>query len=100
MDEILGLVGTAAGPSTVVGLCLTVLFYLRKQEAGIRADINGSLARLTAENEDKDLEIETLHTQLDALREAKWKALEESAKQKLRADLAEARLIKETSDGS
>lgn len=98
MDELLNLVGIAGGPTTIVGLCLSVLFYLRKQEAGIRADINGSLARLTTENEDKDAEIDKLQSQIDTLRTERRSHQDAEAKERLRADLAEARL-KELTDG-
>lgn len=94
MEEILNLVGTAGGPTTIIGLCLSLFFYLRRQEAGVRADINGSLARLTAENEDKDEEIDRLHDQIDALREQKRTAQDNEDIQRRRADLAET-LLKE-----
>lgn len=92
MDELFSLIGTAGAPTTVVGICLTIMLFIRKQEAGVRADINGSLARLTAENVAQDVEIVALQSVIDSLRDERRKAQDSETKQWRRAEAAIAKL--------
>lgn len=91
--------GTAGYPSGFVGICLMLLFYLRKQESGVRTDINGSLQRLTAETLDLKEEIDSLkeeirvkETEIDTLRRERREAEDREDKQRRRAEAAEAKI--------
>lgn len=93
------ILGTAGYPSGIVGIVLMLLFYLRKQESGVRTDINGSLQRLTAENvelrkeaEDLRSDIRAKEDEIDTLRKERREAEDREDKQRRRADAAEARL--------
>lgn len=103
MEKLLDILGTAGYPSGIVGICLMLLFYLRKQESGVRTDINGSLQRLTAENLDLREELEAekearktdtreLEAEVDTLRKERRAAEDREDQQRRRADLAEAKL--------
>lgn len=103
MEKFLDILGTAGYPSGVVGICLMLLFYIRKQESGVRSDINGSLQRLTAENLDLREELDTerearkeekreLETEIDTLRRERREAEDRETQQRRRAEAAEARL--------
>lgn len=91
--------GTAGYPTGFVGICLMLLFYLRKQESGVRTDINGSLQRLTAETLDLKEEIDLLkeeirakEDEIDTLRKERREAEDREDKQRRRAETAEAKL--------
>jgi chromosome segregation ATPase len=99
VDKFIDLLGTAGLPSGFVGICLMLLFYVRRQEAGVRSDINGSLQRLTAEkldlNEEIDLlkdEVKTLEDQVDVLRKERREAEDRADQYRRRAEAAEAKL--------
>lgn len=99
MDKFLDILGTAGYPSGIVGIVLMLLFYLRKQESGVRTDINGSLQRLTAEVIDLKEEAEELKTELreketeiDTLRRERREAEDREVQQRRRAEAAEAKL--------
>lgn len=103
MDKLIDILGTAGYPSGIVGICLTVLYYIRKQESGVRADINGSLQRLTAENLDLREELEgertdrkdekrELEAEIDLLRKERREAEDRETQQRRRAETAEAKL--------
>ena len=90
MDKFLDILGTAGYPSGIVGIVLMLLFYLRKQESGVRTDINGSLQRLTAENLDLKDEIREKEDEIDTLRKERREAEDREYKQRRRAEAAEA----------
>lgn len=99
MDKLIEILGTAGGPTTVIGVCLTLLFWIRRQENGVRTDINGSIQRLTVEKENQQAELEDLKDELeekedliDKLREQRREAEDRETEQKRRADEAEAKL--------
>lgn len=103
MEKFLDILGTAGYPSGVVGICLMLLFYLRKQESGVRTDINGSLQRLTAENLDLREELDAekdarkdekraLEDEIDTLRKERREAEDRETQQRRRAESAEAKL--------
>jgi chromosome segregation ATPase len=76
-----------------------LLFYLRKQESGVRADINGSLQRLTAETLDLKDEIDDLQEKLstkestvDLHRRERREAEDREDIQRRRAEAAEAKI--------
>lgn len=92
MDKFLDILGTAGYPSGIVGIVLMLLFYLRKQESGVRTDINGSLQRLTAENLDLRDELEEKETLIDTLRRERRDAEDREDQQRRRAEAAEAQL--------
>ena len=74
VDKLFDALSAAGYPTTIVGGVLLLFFYLRKQESGVRADINGSLERLTKENEDLRQENEEKETLIDGLRKEKREA--------------------------
>ena len=92
MDKFLDILGTAGYPSGIVGIVLMLLFYLRKQESGVRTDINGSLQRLTAENLDLKEELREKEDEIDTLRTERRAAEDREDKQRRRAEAAEAKL--------
>lgn len=92
MDKFLDILGTAGYPSGIVGIVLMLLFYLRKQESGVRTDINGSLQRLTAENLDLKDELDAKETLIDTLRKERREAEDREDRQRRRAEAAEAKL--------
>lgn len=99
MEKFLDILGTAGYPSGFVGIVLVLLFYLRRQESGVRTDINGSLQRLTAENLDLRDEIDTLKEErdglqgtIDLLRKERREAEDREDRQRRRADAAEEKL--------
>lgn len=103
MEKFFDILGTAGYPSGIVGIVLMLLFYLRKQESGVRTDINGSLQRLTAENLDLREELDAekdarkeekreLEAEIDSLRAQRREAEDREVQQRRRADAAEARL--------
>lgn len=92
MDKFLDILGTAGYPSGIVGIVLMLLIYLRKQESGVRTDINGSLQRLTAENLDLKDELEEKETLIDTLRKERREAEDREDMQRRRAEAAEAKL--------
>lgn len=92
MDKFLDILGTAGYPSGIVGIVLMLLFYLRKQESGVRTDINGSLQRLTAENLDLKDELDAKEALIDTLRKERREAEDREDRQRRRAEAAEAKL--------
>lgn len=103
MDKFLDILGTAGYPSGFVGIVLMLLFYLRRQESGVRTDINGSLQRLTSENLDLREENDTLkeewktekkelEDEIDRLRKERREAEDRETQQRRRAEAAEAKL--------
>lgn len=107
MDEkLLELITSAGGQTTVVGGLLLVFFYLRRAEAGMRNEINGSLVRLQKEKQELQEQIDKLEeesrnreTLFDTLREerreaqdAKHEALRQKLDAEVRANIAEEKL--------
>lgn len=99
MDKFLDLLGTAGVPSGFVGVCLILLFYVRRQEAGVRTDINGSLQRLTAEKLDLNDEIDALkeditarEKEIDALRKERREAEDREDEYRRRAKALEIKV--------
>lgn len=99
MDKFWDILGTAGYPSGIVGIVLMLLFYLRRQESGVRTDINGSLQRLTAETLDLRDEIDALEeklrekeTEIDTLRKERREAEDREDRQRRRAEAAEAKI--------
>lgn len=92
MEKFLDILGTAGYPSGIVGIVLMLLFYLRKQESGVRTDINGSLQRLTAEILDLKDELREKEDLIDTLRKERRAAEDREDQQRRRAEAAEAKL--------
>lgn len=99
MDEkLLELITSAGGQTTVVGGLLLVFFYLRKAEAGMRNEINGSLVRLQKDKQDLLQRIDELEeesrsreTLFDSLREERRVAQDEKYEAIRLKEAAEAR---------
>lgn len=96
MDKFLE---TAGYPTTIGGMVLFLFFYLRRAETGMRAEINGSLARLQQEKTELRAEIERLEQEaqdreviFDELRTARREAEDREYAEKRRAESAEIRL--------
>ena len=99
-DKFLEFLANAGPTGTIVGICFALLFYLRRQESGIRADINGSLARLQQEKETLQAELEAekkendaKEAQIDAFRTERRAAEDEADIQRRKAEAAERALI-------
>lgn len=101
MDEkLLELITSAGGQTTVVGGLLLVFFYLRKAEAGMRNEINGSLVRLQKDKQDLLQRIDELEeesrsreTLFDSLREERRVAQDEKYEAIRLKEAAEARAV-------
>lgn len=99
MDEkFLEFASSAGAPTTMVGSLLLLFFYLRKAEAGMRTEINGSLVRLQQEKEAlkaeiaaKETEAEGLQGIIDSLRQARRDAEDAADAQRRRADYEKIR---------
>jgi septal ring factor EnvC (AmiA/AmiB activator) len=91
VDKFLEILGTAGYPSGFVGIVLMLLFWVRKQESGIRTDINGSLQRLTTDIEAKNAELREAETEIDTLRKERRDAEDREDRQRRRADAADAK---------
>lgn len=99
MDKLIELLGTVGGPGTVIGVCLTLLFWVNRQSSGIRTEINGSIQRLTVEKESQQAEIEELEDKIekkeatiDLLRKERREAEDRESAQRRRADELEIKL--------
>lgn len=99
MDKFLEVIGAAGYPTTTIGGVLLLFFYLRKAEAGMRTEINGSLARLQGEKAALQTEIDRLEEEadrmedmFDQLRKDRRDAEDREIEQRRRAELAEAKL--------
>lgn len=99
MDKFLELLGQASFPSTIVGGVIFLFFYLKKQEAELRAELTATLKRLQEEklalyatiekleqeSEDREVVITNLRRDLRA-------AEDDAIFHRRRADRAEAQL--------
>lgn len=99
MDKALEVLGAAGYPTTLVGGVLFLFFYLRKAEAGMRTEINGSLARLQKEKQELQNAIDALEQEarererlIDDLRMARRAAEDREVIERRRAEEAEAQL--------
>lgn len=99
MDKAFEILGAAGYPTTLVGGVLFLFFYLRKAEAGMRTEINGSLARLQKDKTDLqaiidglEQEVATKEKEIDEARTKRREAEDREFKEKRRADDAEAKL--------
>lgn len=96
------------GPGTVVSALILILVYVRKQESGVRVELNTSLQRLQREKEALQARIDRLEAEatlreeeIDRMRELR-RTIEDTADverrradaEKRRADAAEAELHK------
>lgn len=92
VDKVLDILGAAGYPSGFAGIVLMLLFYLRKQESGIRADINGSIQRLQAEKADLEAKLDARDEEIDLIRKERRDAEDREDKQRRRADALQARV--------
>lgn len=92
MDErLLEFAGSAGAPTTMVGSLLLLFFYLRKAEAGMRSEINGSLVRLQKEKVELQAAVDKLDAEVDTIRGERRIAEDARDVEKRRADAAEQR---------
>lgn len=99
MDKFLELLGTASFPSTIVGGVIFLFFYLKKQEAELRAELTATLKRLQEEKlalyttiEKLEQESEDREIMIDKLRSDLRAAEDDAISHRRRADRAEAKL--------
>ena len=99
MDKFLELLGQASFPSTIVGGVIFLFFYLKKQEAELRAELTATLKRLQEEKlalyatiEKLEQEGEDREVVIDNLRRDLRAAEDDAIFHRRRADRAEAKL--------
>lgn len=99
MDKFLELLGTASFPSTIVGGVIFLFFYLKRQEAELRAELTATLKRLQEEKivlyttiERLEQESEDRESTIDKLRGSVRTAEDDATFHRRRADRAEAML--------
>jgi Tfp pilus assembly protein PilN len=108
-DKILQAIVVNSGPGSVVMALVFVLVYVRKQETGVRVELNTSLQRLQLEKEKLQAMIDRLEAEaqaredeIDRMRQLR-RTIEDTADaerrradaEKARADAAEQRLKNE-----
>lgn len=94
MDKFLEVLGAAGYPTTIVGGVLLLFFYLRKQESGVRADINGSLQRLQEDNQRLEQEATIKESLIDQLRRERREAEDKETIERRKREEYEERLRK------
>lgn len=99
MDKFLELLGSASFPSTIVGGVIFLFFYLKRQEAELRAELTATLKRLQEEKVALYSTIERLEQEgedregiIDKLRADLRAAEDDGIFHRRRADRAEAKL--------
>lgn len=95
MDQFLEVLGAAGYPTTIVGGVLLLFFYLRKQESGVRADINGSLQRLQEDNQRLEQEATIKEALIDQLRKERREAEDKETIERRKREEYEAILRRE-----
>lgn len=95
MDKFLEVLGAAGYPTTIVGGVLLLFFYLRKQESGVRADINGSLQRLQEDNQRLEQEATIKEALIDQLRKDRREAEDRETAERRKREEYEAILKRE-----
>jgi Tfp pilus assembly protein PilN len=90
-------------PGVVVTGVMMLLVYLRKQESGVRVELNTTLQRLQREKEALQAIIDKLEAEarlreeeIDRLRQLRREAEDKMVAEKIRADEAERNLRKST----
>lgn len=103
LDKFLELLGTASFPSTIVGGVIFLFFYLKKQEAELRAELTATLKRLQDEKvalyntiDKLEQEADDRETVINGLRKELRAAEDDATFHRRRADRAEARLDTQT----
>lgn len=101
LDKVWEAVVANGSPGVVVTGLMMVLVYLRKQESGVRVELNTTLQRLQREKEALQATIDKLEAEarlreeeIDRLRVARREAEDKITVEKRRADAAEAELRK------
>lgn len=106
LDKVWEAVVANGSPGIVVTGLMMILVYLRKQESGVRIELNTTLARLQREKEALQAIIDRLEAEarlredeFDVLRAARREAEDKLGAEKRRADAAEEELRKKTDNG-
>ena len=92
MEKIFVIISTSGPQGGFVAIVLLLLFFVRKQEAGVRVEINGSLQRLQSENEELRAKIDELEDKNDLLRKERRESEDREDHQRRRAEAAESKL--------
>jgi predicted nucleic acid-binding Zn-ribbon protein len=90
VEKIFEIISTSGPQGGFVAIVLLLLFFIRKQEAGVRTEINGSLQRLQTENEGLRARIVELEDEIDVLRKERRAAEDREDQQRRRAEAAES----------
>ena len=91
MEKIFEIISTSGPHGGFVAIVLLLLFFIRKQEAGVRVEINGSLQRLQTENEGLRARIDELEDEVEAQRTLRRAAEDREDQQRRRAEAAESK---------
>lgn len=92
MEKIFEIISTSGPQGGFVAVVLLLLFFVRKQEAGVRNEINGSLQRLQTDNDGLRAKIGELNSEIDTLRKERRAAEDREDQQRRRAEAAESKL--------
>jgi cell division protein FtsB len=92
VEKIFEIISTSGPQGGFVAIVLLLLFFVRKQEAGVRVEINGSLQRLQTENDELRAKNEELEDKNDVLRKERRAAEDREDQQRRRAEAAESKL--------
>ncbi|TSE15395.1 hypothetical protein B1A87_005210 [Arthrobacter sp. KBS0703] len=103
VEKVWGAVVANGSPGVLITGLMMLLVYLRKQESGVRVELNTSMARLQREKEALQATIDRLEAEarqreqeFDKLRKARRDAEDATEIQRRRAEQAEAELNKNT----
>lgn len=105
LDKLWEAIVANGSPGVLVTGLIMLLVYLRKQEAGVRVELNTSLQRLQREKEALQAIIDKLEAEarqredeIDRLRDARRDAEDKLVLEKRRADEAELELRKKSEE--
>lgn len=106
MDKLWAALMSNAYPTTMVSGLILLVIYLRKQESGVRTELNTTLQRLQREKEALQALVDRLEAEaqkreedVDKLRAERRAAEDREDVEKRRADRAEADLKRNIGDG-
>lgn len=101
LEKLFEIIGSAVSPTSFIGGILILLFWLRRQETGIRTEITGSLERLQKEREGLEESLDEAQEKIKDLNDTVDKQLNEKRtvelklhEMTLRAETAESILDK------
>lgn len=90
MEKIFEIMSTSGPYGSFVAIVLLIFVFVRKQELGIRTEINGSLQRLQTDLAEANKKIDELEDEVDKERTKRREAEDREDIQRRRADAAES----------